>query len=285
MKYLILLFILLPLQIVAEPDRITGLTGTSRSEVIATSGMVATSQPLATQIGLDILKQGGNALDAAIAANAALGLMEPTGNGIGGDLFAIIWDAKTKQLYGINGSGRSPLGLSFKKLKKELKAKELSAIPPYGLLPISVPGTVDAWFSMHKRFGRLPMKKILAPAIDYANNGFPVSELIAYYWDLSVPSRSQQPGDFVNTFTVDGKAPVKGQIFKNPDLANTLQLLADNGPEVFYQGEIADKIDTFMQKHGGYLRKKDFEQHQSEWVQPLSVNYRGYDVWELPPNG
>jgi len=125
----------------------------------------------------------------------------------------------------------------------------------------------------------------VAPAIDYANNGFPVSELIAYYWDLSVPSRSQQPGDFVNTFTVDGKAPVKGQIFKNPDLANTLQLLADNGPEVFYQGEIADKIDTFMQKHGGYLRKKDFEQHQSEWVQPLSVNYRGYDVWELPPNG
>ncbi len=285
MKYFILLFILLSMQVAAEPDRITGIAGTSRSEVIATQGMVATSQPLATQIGIDILKQGGNALDAAIAANAALGLMEPTGNGIGGDLFAIIWDAKSKQLYGINGSGRSPLGLSFKQLKKELKAKDLSAIPPLGFLPISVPGTVDAWFTMHERFGRLSMKKILAPAISYANEGFPVSELIAYYWGLSVPSRSKQPGDFINTFTIDGKAPVKGQIFKNPDLANTLQLLADKGRNVFYKGEVADKIDRFMKKHGGYLRKKDFTQHRSQWVTPLSVNYRGYDVWELPPNG
>ncbi len=276
---------LISMQVAAEPDRITGIDGTSRSEVIATHGMVATSQPLATQIGLDILKQGGNALDAAIAANAALGLMEPTGNGIGGDLFAIIWDAKSKQLYGINGSGRSPFGLSFKQLKKELKKKELATIPPYGLLPISVPGTVDAWFTMHERFGRLSMKKILAPAISYANEGFPVSELIAYYWALSVPSRSKQPGDFVNTFTVDGKAPAKGQIFKNPDLANTLQLLADKGRNVFYKGEVAEKIDRFMIKHGGYLRKKDFTQHRSQWVTPLSVNYRGYDVWELPPNG
>jgi len=219
-RFVLFLILLLPLQIAAAPDRVTGLTGTSRSEVIASNGMVATSQPLATQIGLDILRQGGNAIDAAIAANAALGLMEPTGNGIGGDLFAIIWDAKSQQLYGINGSGRSPLGLSFSQLQKQLNQLKTSSIPPYGLLPISVPGTVDAWFAMHNRFGNLPMNKVLAPAIDYARQGFPVSELIAYYWGLSIPTRSNQPGAFLDTFTIDGKAPVKGEIFKNPDLAN-----------------------------------------------------------------
>lgn len=279
------LVLLLPTQLIAAPDRITGISGTSRSEVIATEGMVATSQPLATQVGIDILKQGGNALDAAIAANAAIGLMEPTGNGIGGDLFAIIWDARSKKLYGINGSGRSPLGLSYDQLQAELKKSGRTSIPPYGLLPISVPGTVDAWFSMHEKFGKLPMDKVLAPAIDYAKKGFPVSELIAYYWELSVPSRSRQPGDFINTFTIDGKAPAKGEIFRNPDLANTLQLLADKGVDAFYKGEIADKVDQFMKQHGGYLRKEDFVKHRSEWVEPLSVNYRGYDVWELPPNG
>jgi len=284
-RFVLFLILLLPLQIAAAPDRVTGLTGTSRSEVIASNGMVATSQPLATQIGLDILRQGGNAIDAAIAANAALGLMEPTGNGIGGDLFAIIWDAKSQQLYGINGSGRSPLGLSFSQLQKQLNQLKTSSIPPYGLLPISVPGTVDAWFAMHNRFGNLPMNKVLAPAIDYARQGFPVSELIAYYWGLSIPTRSNQPGAFLDTFTIDGKAPVKGEIFKNPDLANTLQLIADKGRDAFYEGEIADKIDAFMKQHGGYLRKKDFASHYSEWVTPLSINYRGYDIWELPPNG
>jgi len=279
------LLLLLPVGAAAAPDRVTGLVGTTRSEVIASHGMVATSQPLATQIGIDILKQGGNALDAAIAANAALGLMEPTGNGIGGDLFAIIWDAKSRKLYGVNGSGRSPLGLSYKQLKQKLNKLNTQQIPAYGMLPISVPGTVDAWFSMHERFGRLSMSKILAPTIGYANDGFPVSELIAYYWDLSVPSRSKQPGDFINTFTINGKAPEKGEIFKNPALANTLQLLANKGRNAFYQGEIANKIDHFMIKHGGYLRKKDFVNHKTEWVEPLSVNYRGYDVWELPPNG
>ncbi|RLA01722.1 MAG: gamma-glutamyltransferase, partial [Gammaproteobacteria bacterium] len=279
------LIILLPMQISAMPDRITGDAGTTRSEVISQHGMVATSQPLATQVGIDILKKGGNAIDAAIAANATLGLMEPTGNGIGGDLFAIIWDAKSQQLYGINGSGRSPLGLSFKQLQTELKNQNRTDIPPYGMLPISVPGTVDAWFSLHDRFGKLPIDKILAPAIDYANNGFPVSEVIAYYWDLSIASRAKQPGDFLKTFTNNGKAPKKGEIFKNPDLANTLQLLADKGMDAFYQGEISDKIDAFMKNNGGYLRKEDFKQHKSQWVEPESVNYRGYDIWELPPNG
>ncbi|MCP3673572.1 MAG: gamma-glutamyltransferase [Gammaproteobacteria bacterium] len=284
-RFFIVTLALLHFQIIAAPDRVTGLVGTSRSEVIASNGMVATSQPLATQIGLDILKQGGSALDAAIAANAALGLMEPTGNGIGGDLFAIIWDAKSEKLYGVNGSGRSPLGLSYDELKKQLDLLNIDQIPSYGLLPISVPGTVDAWFSMHQQFGRLPMKQILAPTIQYANEGFPLSELIAYYWDLSVASRSKQPGDFVNTFTIDGKAPTKGQIFKNPALANTLKIISEDGADAFYKGEIADKIDTFMKREGGYLRKKDFSLHKTEWVEPLSVNYRGYDIWELPPNG
>ena len=175
------------LQANANADRVTGKTHTTRSEVIAANGMVATSQPLATQIGLQVLKDGGNAIDAAIAANAALGLMEPTGNGIGGDLFAIVWHAKSQKLYGLNASGRSPKSLTVKKLKAELSAQNRENIPPYGMLPISVPGTVDGWFEMHDKFGKIPMNKVLEPAIDYANNGFPVSELIAYYWDRSVP--------------------------------------------------------------------------------------------------
>jgi len=266
-------------------DRVTGATFATRSEVIAQHGMVATSQPLATQVGLDILKKGGNAIDAAIAANAAIGLMEPTGNGIGGDLFAIIWSAKDKKLYGLNASGRSPKGLTLKQLKQELKKLGRDNIPPYGLLPISVPGTVDGWFEMHQKFGKLPMQDILAPAIAYANNGFPVSELIAHYWNLSVPRLSPQPGAFKQTFTINGRAPKKGEIFRNPDLANTLQLIAEQGRDVFYRGEIAKKIDAFMREQGGYLRYRDFAEHKSEWVTPLSVNYRGYDVYELPPNG
>lgn len=283
LSLLLLLFQSLPT--LATPDRITGKPGTSRSEVIARNGMVATSQPLATQVGIDILRQGGNAIDAAIAANAVIGLMEPTGNGIGGDLFAIIWDNKAKKLYGLNGSGRSPLGLSYEQLKQELANRGTNSIPKYGLLPISVPGTVDAWFSMHDRLGRLPMDKILSPAIVYAIEGFPVSELIAYYWDRSIEARKDQPGAFLETFTINGKAPKKGEIFKNPDLGKTLQLLVEEGRSAFYEGEIADSIDSFMQANGGYIRKDDLINHKSEWVEPLSVNYRGYDVWELPPNG
>lgn len=266
-------------------DRVTGHDFASRSEVIASKAMAATSQPLATQIALDVMKKGGNAIDAAIAANAALGLMEPTGNGIGGDLYAMVWSARDKKLYGLNGAGRSPKGLSLRQMQAAVKKLDRSDIPPYGMLPISVPGAVDGWFSLHQKFGKLPMTDILAPTIAYAEQGFPVSELIAYYWALSVPKLSPQPGDFVGTFTSNGKAPAKGDIFKNPALANTLKLLATEGRDAFYQGSIARQIDTFMQKEGGYLRYEDFASHKSEWVEPVSVNYRGYDVWELPPNG
>ncbi len=269
----------------AQVDRITGKPFATRSEVIASHGMVATSQPLATQIGLDILKQGGSAVDAAIAANAALGLMEPTGCGIGGDLYAIVWEAKTGKLHGLNASGRSPLGLSLEKLKEELTKLERDSIPPYGHLPISVPGAVDGWFELHGKFGVLPMKEILAPAIAYAREGFPVSELISFYWRLSAGRLGNQPGAFKSTFTLDGRGPEKGEIFRNPDLADTYQKLAEQGRDVFYKGAIADRMDTFFKEIGGYLRKADFERHTSTWVDPVSVNYRGYDVYELPPNG
>lgn len=266
-------------------DRITGKDFASRSEVIATEAMAATSHPLATQIALDIMKQGGNAIDAAIAANAALGLMEPTGNGIGGDLYAMIWDAKTGKLYGLNASGRSPLGLSYDTLKAELDKLGRSDLPPHGMLPISVPGTIDGWFEMHQKFGKLPMPQLLQPTIDYAEKGFPVTELIAYYWDRSVPVLSPQPGDFKGSFTINGKAPAKGQIFKNPGLAYTLRTVAKDGRDAFYRGEITRKIDKFMTENGGYLRFADFANHRSDWVEPVGVDYKGYTLWELPPNG
>lgn len=269
----------------AQPDRITGEPFATRSEVIGQNGMVATSQPLATQIGIQVLKNGGNAIDAAIAANAALGLMEPTGNGIGGDLFAIIWSAEDQKLYGLNASGRSPLGMSYDNLKNELDKLGRDDIPPYGVLPISVPGAVDGWFEMHDKLGKMPMDRILNPAIEYAEKGFPVSELIAWYWDIGARILSDQPGAFEEEMTIDGRAPRKGEIMKRPELANTYRILAEQGRDAFYEGEIADKIDAFMRENGGYLRKKDFEEHTSTWVDPVSVNYRGYDVYELPPNG
>jgi gamma-glutamyltranspeptidase/glutathione hydrolase len=247
--------------------------------------MVATSQPLATQVGLAILQDGGSAVDAAIGANAALGLMEPTGCGIGGDLFAIVWDARSGRLHGLNASGRSPIGLSFEKLQAELAELGVSGIPPYGMLPISVPGAVDGWFELHERFGRLPMAKVLEPVIQYAENGFPVSDLIAHYWARSVPNLSSQPGGFAETFTIDGRPPAAGELFRNPDLAQTYRALGRGGCDAFYRGEIADRIDAFFQENGGYLRKVDLENHHSDWVEPASVNYRGYDVYELPPNG
>jgi len=285
-----LITLLLGLTVISSPlaqafDRITGKDFASRSEVIATEAMAATSHPLATQIALDVMKQGGNAIDAAIAANAALGLMEPTGNGIGGDLYAMIWDAKSGKLYGLNASGRSPLGLSYDTLKAELEKLGRTDLPPHGMLPISVPGTIDGWFEMHKKFGKLPMPQLLQPTIDYAEKGFPVTELIAYYWDRSVPILSPQPGDFRGTFTINGKAPAKGQIFKNPGLAYTLRTVAKEGRDAFYRGEITRKIDKFMTENGGYLRFADFANHRSDWVEPVGVDYKGYTLWELPPNG
>lgn len=271
----------------AQPDRTNGRAFATRSQVIAPHGMAATSHPLATQIALDVLKAGGSAVDAAIAANAALGLMEPTGNGIGGDLFAIVWDAKTKKLHGLNASGRSPLGLSREQLEAELKKLNRTTIPPRGFLPISVPGTVDGWFELHGKFGKLPMADVLAPAIRYAREGFPLTQLIAYYWDISIRNAQADkfPGAFLATYAPDGRAPAEGEIFRNPGLAATLTTLATGGRNAFYQGRIADEIDAFMRTHGGRLRKVDFERHTSTWVDPVSVNYRGYDVWELPPNG
>jgi gamma-glutamyltranspeptidase/glutathione hydrolase len=264
---------------VLSQDRITGLNFATRSEVIAQNGMACTSQPLATQAALDILKAGGNAIDAAIAANAVLGLVEPTGNGIGGDLFAIVWDAKTKKLYGLNASGRSPYDLTLDYFKENGYEK----IPSYGPLPVSVPGCVDGWFELHKRFGKTPMNEILQPAVDYARNGFPLTETIAYYWNRS-SFLKQFPG-FEEIFFPGGKAPQKGEVFKNPYLANTLEIIGKEGRDVFYKGEIAEKIVAYMKENGGFLSMKDFEDHTSEWVEPVSTNYRGYDVWELPPNG
>lgn len=268
----------------AQIDRESGPSISTRSEIIAQRGMVATSQPLATQIGLQILKNGGNAIDAAIAANAAIGLMEPTGNGIGGDLFAIIWHQETNKLYALNASGRSPLGLSYDELINILDSKKETRIPPYDLLSISVPGAVDGWFNMHEKFGSLPFNEILEEPIWYAENGFPVSETISNSWQSSARWLKNQPGSFFETFTINGEGPKKGQIFKNKDLANTFRLLAREGKDAFYKGEIATKIDTWMKENGGYLRYEDFVNHESEWVTPQTVNYRGYDVFQVGGN-
>jgi len=261
-------------------DRITGKPFATRSEVMAPTAMAATSHPLATQIALDIMKNGGNAIDAAIAANAALGLMEPTGNGIGGDLYAIVWDAKSEKLYGLNGSGRSPRSLT----REWFEQNSIDKIPPYGPLPVSVPGAVDGWFMLHDRFGKLPMTRILQPAIDYARNGHPVHETIAYYWGLSIENRAPYPG-FIEQMTIDGRAPNAGELWKNPNLANTLETIAKEGRDAFYKGGIAKVIGDYMQANGGFLSYEDMAAHSGSWVEPVSVNYRGYDVWELPPNG
>jgi gamma-glutamyltranspeptidase/glutathione hydrolase len=242
--------------------------------------MAATSQPLATQIAIDILKAGGSAVDAAIAANAALGLMEPTGCGIGGDLFAIVWDAEKRELAGLNASGRAPQAMTIEYFRE----RGIDRIPKYGPLPVSVPGTVDGWFELHERYGRLPMSEILAPAIGYAREGFPVSEVIAFYMSRSVEARRAYPG-FVETFMPEGRMPEKGEIFRNPRLAATYAAIAEGGRDTFYKGDIAHKIDAYMVEHGGLLRYEDLASHGSEWVDPVSTNYRGWDVYELPPNG
>jgi len=261
-------------------DRVTGEVFAMRSPVLATSAMAATSQPLATQVALDVMKNGGNAIDAAIAANALLGLVEPTGNGLGGDLFAIVWDAKTKKLYGLNASGRSPKSLSLEWFAQNGH----QSIPSHGPLPVTVPGAVDGWFMLHDRFGKKPMNELLKPTIDYAKEGFPVSQLIAYYWNRSIPLLERWPG-FSEQFTIEGRAPAEGEIWKNPGLAKTLQSIADGGRDAFYKGDIAKTIANYMEKNGGFLSYEDLSSHTGNWVDPVSTNYRGYDVWELPPNG
>jgi len=261
-------------------DRITGEMFSTRSEVISQNGMVATSHPLASQIGIDILQNGGNAIDAAIAANAALGLMEPTGNGIGGDLFAIVWIEKEKKLYGLNASGRSPENLTLEYFKEN----NFKSIPAYGPLPVSVPGCVDGWFELHNKFGKISMANILSPTIKYAEDGFPVSELVSYYMKVASNNFQEYP-NFKETYYLNDSTPKKGQIFKNPDLANTLRVIAKEGRKGFYEGKIANTIANFIQDQGGFLSYNDLKNHKSEWIDPVSTNYRGYDIWELPPNG
>ncbi len=262
------------------PAVVAGRRWATRSEVLARNGMAATSQPLATQLAVDVLKKGGTAVDAAIAANALLGLVEPVSNGIGGDLFAIVWDAGRRTLYGLNGSGRSPHALGL----DELKRRGLAKLPSRGPLSVSVPGCVDGWYELHRRFGKRPMQELLTPTVEYARQGFPVSEVIARSWEDSVAVHNQWPG-FIETFTLDGRAPREGEIFKNPHLAATLEKIARFGRQAFYEGEVAERIESYLKRLGGFLSAKDLADHRSEWVEPVSTDYRGYRVWGLPPNG
>ena len=283
-------------------DRYSGATWATRSPVLAQHGMVASEQPLASEAAVQILRNGGSAVDAAIAANAMIGLMQPVLNGIGGDLFAIVYDPKTHKLYGYNGSGRSPKGRDLAKMTAEVEAAYKKAgmnpkphIPPVGSLPITVPGTVDAWFALHDKFGKLPMKDDLAPAINFATNGFPVTQLIALYWKGSMANFERQKGlieeldNARHTYLIPdahgGHTPSEGEIFKNPDLAHTLTMIANGGRDAYYKGPIAKTIDAYFKRIGGDLRYEDLAAHHGEWVTPLTVNYRGYDVYELPPNG
>ncbi len=252
----------------------------SRSVVHAPHGMVAAAQPLAVQAGVEVLRRGGTAVDAAIAVNACLGLMEPTANGLGGDLFAIVWDPKQKQVVGLNASGRAPFAISIDKVKPN----DDGTIPLYDPASWTVPGCADGWFTLHERFGRLPMKELLAPAIGYAEDGFPLSPVIASDWQRSVPRFQDKPG-FAEVFMPGGRAPLEGEIFRNPALAKTLRALAAGGRAACYKGDIAKAIVRYSEANGGWFTMKDFTSHHSTWDVPITTNYRGYDVWELPPNG
>src|SRR5688572_24451709 len=265
-------------------NRPVGRSFITRSEVLAQHGMACTSQPLATQAALHILKQGGSAVDAAIAANAVLGVVEPHNCGVGGDLFAIVWDAATKKLYGLNASGRSPRSLRLTDLKsKEIEGKKLERLPERGVLTVSAPGCVDGWAELHRRFGKMLLRDVLNPAIGYARDGFPVSEVIANEWANSSAVVSNQPG-FAAVYLPNGHAPKKGEVFRNPDLASTLEKIASIGRAGFYQGETAQVIGSFLKQHGGFLSAQDLAENKVEWAEPVSTSYRGHEVWELPPN-
>lgn len=273
-------------------DRVgTGKNFAGRSAVVAPNGAAATAHPLATQTAIDILRQGGSAVDAAIAANAMLGLVEPTGNGIGGDLFAIIWDPETEELYGLNASGRSPMGATLADMQAAADAHtDGKEIPPFGAAPVSVPGTVDGWFMLHDKFGEKPMGELLAPSIYYAQAGAPIPEIIAYYWDRSEIryNESFESGmleEVANAnATYFSPTPTEGALFRNPDLANTYKMIAEGGRDAYYKGEIAETIDAYMKRIGGFLRYEDFANHKGEWVDVLCVPYRQTEVCQLPPN-
>jgi len=258
----------------------TGRAEATRSVVYAKHGMVACAQPLAAQAGLEVLKQGGSAVDAAIATNACLGLMEPTANGIGGDLFAIVWDPKTRKLHGLNACGRSPLNLKAEQIPPDSEG----TIPLYSPYSWSVPGCVDGWAELHAKFGKLPLARDLAPAIHFADEGFPLSPVIASDWGRSVARFKDKPG-FAAVFMPGGHAPAEGEIFKNPALAQSLRLIAAGGRDAYYKGEIAREFVRYSSSVGGFFTLEDFARHHSEWVDPVSTDYRGYTVWELPPPG
>ncbi len=264
----------------AGPDNAGNSFDSRRSVVMARHGMVATSHPLAAEAGVAILRAGGNAVDAAIAADAMLGVVEPMSCGVGGDLFAIIWDAKTKKLYGLNASGRSPYAAT----RQFFAEKGLSEIPDRGPLSWSVPGCVDGWDAMRSRFGSMIMQQVLAPAIDAAEHGFPVAEKIGETWRQSEALLRTTP-DAAKTYLKDGRAPRIGERMTNRYLAETYRSLAKNGRDAFYKGAIAEQIVAFSRSHGGLLSLRDFTEHNSTWVEPVSTTYRGYEVWELPPNG
>jgi len=305
-------------------DRVSGESFATRSPVIAPRGAAATAHPLATQTALDVLRDGGSAIDAAIAANAMLGLVEPTGSGVGGDIFVIVWDPRTQRLYGYNGSGRSPRGLSLSRLRREahrLRPPEQlegtpDVIPNFGSLSVSVPGAVDGWFALHERFGRKPMAELLAPAIAYARQGAPIPQTIAMYWNnnrrrLETEYAAGRLEEVANARALywcnaphagvdianppdSAPAPICApeaspmpdghSLFRNPELARTYEMLAQQGRAAFYEGDIARTIDAYMRRIGGPLRYEDMSRHRGEWVEPVCAPYRGVDVCELPPN-
>jgi len=261
-------------------DRPEGRAFATRSVVHARHGMVAAAHPLAVEAGLDVLKAGGSAVDAAIAMNAALGFLEPISCGLGGDLFAMVWDPKSGTLYGLNGSGRCPLALTSDKVP----ADEDGTIPLFSPYSWTVPGCADGWAELHRRFGRMPLGRDLAPAIALAREGAPVPQVIAGGWARSVPRFAKMPG-FADVFMPNGRAPAEGEVFANPALARTLQAIADGGRDSFDRGPIAERIVAFSKANGGFFSMEDFRRHRSEWVEPVSTTYRGMTVWELPPNG
>jgi gamma-glutamyltranspeptidase/glutathione hydrolase len=252
----------------------------ARSMVITKYGIVATSQTLASTVGAHVLESGGNAVDAAIAANATLGLVEPTGNGLGGDLFAIIYEAKSGKLYGLNASGWAPSGLTI----DFLESKGIQKMPMFGIYSVTVPGVVSGWDLMRKRFGTMPFSRLLAPAMYYAENGFPVTELISARWQSSTKRLAAHPYSKA-LYMPDGKAPKPGEIFRNRELAASLRRIAENGRDGFYKGPTADAILAISKEMGGTFTAADLSEFQAEWVDPISTTYRGWKVWELPPNG
>ena len=252
----------------------------ARSVVWSRNGMIASSQPLAVSAGLQVLMKGGNAVDAAITASAVLGVVEPFATGIGGDAFAIYWDNQKKELVGLNGSGRSAASIDAVKLKKETGYEKL---PLTGVHTVTVPGAVDAWDVLHKRYGTIAFDELLQPAIEYARYGFPVTDIISHQWEMN--KKSLETDEAKRVFLRNGRSPREGEVFSNPDYADSLEVIAREGCRCFYEGELAEKICACIKELGGHLKIEDFKNHKSEWVDPISTNYRGYDVYELPPNG